>query len=176
MLSDYSLPPSTDSLAPSLPPLPMAVEIERKFLVNTDAWRSHAIGKLYRQGYLPTQKYTTVRVRVVGDRGFLTIKGKSEGISRSEFEYEIPLEDAKEMLDTLCDRPLIEKIRYVLDVEGVRWEIDEFQGENQGLILAEVELSNADQKVILPNWVGQEVSDDPRYFNANLAKHPFTRW
>jgi CYTH domain-containing protein len=117
-----------------------------------------------------------VRVRVVGDRGFLTIKGKSEGISRSEFEYGIPVEDAEEMLDTLCDRPLSEKMRYVLDVEGVRWEVDEFQGENEGLILAEVELSDADQEIVLPDWVGQEVSDDPRYFNANLAKHPFTRW
>ena len=154
----------------------MAIEIERKFLVIGDSWRSHATGKVYRQGYLPTQGLTTVRVRVIKDQGFLTIKGATQGIARSEFEYPIPLQDAEEMLQTLCNRPIIEKMRHVLEVDNLRWEIDEFHGENQGLILAEVELTDVEQMIRRPEWLGQEVSDDPRYFNANLATRPFTQW
>ncbi len=154
----------------------MPLEIERKFLVIGDVWRSHATGTIYRQGYLPTQGLTTVRVRIAGDDGFLTIKGATQGITRLEFEYPIPRQDAEDMLATLCDRPLIEKIRYVVHEHGLRWEIDEFQGDNQGLILAEVELTDEMQEIQAPDWLGQEVSDDARYFNANLAKHPFTQW
>ncbi|MEB3358712.1 MAG: CYTH domain-containing protein [Synechococcales bacterium] len=154
----------------------MAVEIERKFLVVGDTWRSGATGRAYRQGYLPTRNQVTVRVRIVSTTGYLTIKGPTEGLSRSEFEYEIPLTDAQQLLDELCDRPLIEKIRYVVEVGGTRWEIDEFGGDNAGLILAEVELSHPDQTFERPPWLGPEVSDDPRYFNARLAQHPYCQW
>lgn len=153
----------------------MAVEIERKFLVNGKAWRSSAQGTLYRQGYIASGN-RTVRVRVAGDQGYLTIKGASVGISRREYEYPIPLSDATEMLETLCDRPLIEKIRYKILWQDLLWEIDEFLGENQGLTVAEVELTDPEQPISLPDWIGKEVSADPRYFNSNLAKHPFQDW
>jgi CYTH domain-containing protein len=154
----------------------MAIEIERKFLVKDDRWRSLATGVVYRQGYITASRDRTVRVRVAGDRGFLTIKGKSVGLSRAEFEYAIPLEDAMTLLDTLCEPPLIEKVRYRLEYSGLIWEIDEFGGENAGLILAEVELSDANQAIAIPDWIGEEVSHDPRYFNANLTKHPYCQW
>jgi adenylate cyclase len=154
----------------------MATEIERKFLVIGDEWRKTAVGTLYRQGYIFSDAKRTVRVRVAGEKGFLTIKGAAVGLVRPEFEYAIPVEDAMLMLDTLCDRPLIEKTRYVLKQGGLTWEIDEFAGENQGLIVAEVELADANQFIELPPWIGAEVSHDSRYFNAALAKRPFTRW
>ncbi len=154
----------------------MATEIERKFLVNGDAWRSLAVGTLYRQGYIATNPERTVRVRVVENTGYLTIKGLSIGISRPEFEYTIPVEDAEQMLQNLCDRPLIEKTRYKIKVGDLLWEVDEFEGENQGLILAEVELTDENQTVELPNWIGKEVSGDSRYSNSYLAKHPFSQW
>ena len=153
----------------------MAVEIERKYLVKSHGWRSLAIGTKYRQGYIITQTSTTVRVRVVGDQGYLTIKGPTAGQARAEFEYPIPLEDAQEMLETLCDRPLIEKTRYKIEQGDLVWEIDEFMGENQGLILAEVELQQEDQSFDLPEWIDREVND-PKYFNVNLAKHPYSQW
>ncbi len=155
----------------------MAIEIERKFLVINDNWRSLAQGKVYRQGYIATaNKITTIRVRIIGEKAYLTIKSKTEGISRHEFEYPIPLEDGKIMLDILCDRPLIEKIRYQLYHDNLMWEIDEFQGENQGLIIAEVELQDENQIINLPDWVGKEVSDDPKYYNVNLTKYPYQTW
>ncbi len=155
----------------------MAIEIERKFLVINQQWRSQADpGQLYRQGYLPTQAGTTVRIRTVGEQGYLTIKGLSSGISRAEYEYAIPVQDAQEMLDTLCHAALIEKKRYRLICNDLLWEIDEFLGANQGLILAEVELHSENQTVELPDWVGQEVSEDARYFNANLVKVPYGQW
>ncbi len=154
----------------------MGREIERKFLVKGDAWRSLAEGVRYRQGYLSTVKERTVRVRTIQDKGYLTIKGISKGLSRAEFEYEIPFEDASEMLDELCERPLIEKSRYKIKYAGLIWEVDEFAGENQGLIVAEVELEGEDQGVEMPDWVGAEVSEDPRYYNANLIAHPYNRW
>ncbi len=154
----------------------MATEIERKFLVNGDAWRSLAVGALYRQGYIATNPERTVRVRVVENTGYLTIKGLSIGISRPEFEYTIPVEDAEQMLQDLCDRPLIEKTRSKIKVGDLLWEVDEFEGENKGLILAEVELTDENQTVELPNWIGKEVSGDPRYSNSYLAKHPFSHW
>ncbi|MDJ0728974.1 MAG: CYTH domain-containing protein [Crocosphaera sp.] len=155
----------------------MAIEIERKFLVINDNWRSLGQGKVYKQGYISTgKKMTTIRVRIIGEKAYLTIKSKTEGISRHEFEYPIPLEDAQIMLNSLCDRPLIEKIRYKINHDNLLWEIDEFQGENKGLILAEVELENENQMLNIPDWVGEEVSHDPRYYNVNLVKYPYQRW
>ncbi len=154
----------------------MAVEIERKFLVKNDRWRSLATGQIYCQGYIPTTPGSTVRVRIIGEQGYLTIKGPSEGTSRAEFEYPIPLKDAKELLETLCQRPLIEKKRYKIPIDDLIWEVDEFLGENQGLIVAEVELQDENQGIDLPNWIGDEVSHDPRYRNASLVKNPYCQW
>ena len=152
------------------------MEIERKFLVNKDLWRPKSKGHLYRQGYLSEVKERVVRVRVAVDKGFLTVKGVTEGFSRLEFEYEIPIEDAHQMLDTLCETPLIEKNRYKEEHEGMLWEIDVFLGENEGLVLAEVELKRETGQFSLPAWIDKEVSEDPRYFNVNLAKNPFRQW
>ncbi len=154
----------------------MGKEIERKFLVKKGAWRPGSKGDLYCQGYLSTVKERVVRVRVTGDKGFLTVKGMTEGFSRLEFEYEIPVRDACKMLDTLCERPLIEKNRYRVEHEGMIWEIDLFLGDNEGLVLAEVELESTTQQFALPGWIGEEVSEDPRYFNTNLVKNPFRQW
>jgi CYTH domain-containing protein len=154
----------------------MGTEVERKFLVRSELWRAGAEGEIYRQGYLAADPDRTVRVRVAGSRGTLTVKGRSAGLARAEFEYEIPVRDADEMLDTLCLRPLIEKIRYRVPHAGHTWEVDEFLGENRGLVLAEVELGDPAEGVELPEWAGREVSDDPRYYNANLMRHPFGRW
>ncbi|MGB3615076.1 MAG: CYTH domain-containing protein [Elainellaceae cyanobacterium] len=154
----------------------MGTETERKFLVIGDGWRSSSSAVFYRQGYIPTQNQATVRVRRAGDRAYLTVKGPTVGITRAEYEYEIPCDDADAMLNNLCQHPLIEKHRHTLSSDGVLWEVDEFRGENQGLILAEVELSDLDQQVTLPDWVGEEVSLDPRYFNANLARQPYGSW
>lgn len=154
----------------------MGKEIERKFLIKNDGWRSLASGTMYRQGYLSTVKERTVRVRTVGRKGFLTIKGVTTGVTRAEFEYEIPVTEANAMLDGLCERPLIEKSRYRIEHGGLVWEVDEFFGENRGLVIAEVELADEGQRIDLPSWVGEEVSDDPRFFNSNLTRNPFTRW
>jgi adenylate cyclase len=154
----------------------MAIEIERKFLVADDGWRGLGPGSHYRQGYLSTDPGRSVRVRVADGKGFLTIKGKTVNAARAEYEYAIPLEDAGAMLDELCKRPLIEKTRYRIEYQGLVWEVDEFEGENAGLVLAEVELAAADQAVALPVWIGEEVTADPRYYNASLIANPFSRW
>ncbi len=154
----------------------MGQEIERKFLVVGDCWRGAACGELMRQGYIPTQDARTVRVRRVGDRAYLTLKGPAVGLVRPEFEYSIPVDDAQTILETLCQPPLIEKVRHRLPLGNIVWEIDEFWGDNRGLILAEVELTHADQEVDLPPWIGLEVTHDPRYQNSNLARHPFNSW
>lgn len=154
----------------------MATEIERKYLVVGDAWRTLGSGTTYRQGYLSTVKERTVRVRVVGDRGTLTIKGLTVGATRTEYEYDIPVDDANHMLDDLCEQPVIDKTRFIVEYAGLTWEIDEFTGANAGLIVAEVELDSEDQAIELPDWIGEEVSHDPRYFNANLIAHPYTVW
>jgi len=154
----------------------MGKEIERKFLVKNDSWRGQVEGRRYRQGYLSTVKERTVRIRTAGDKGFITVKGITVGASRSEYEYEIPLTDANEMLDRLCERPLIEKTRYRIPQGNVAWEIDEFEGDNRGLITAEVELKDEHQSVAFPSWLGQEVTGDPRYFNANLVAKPYSTW
>jgi adenylate cyclase len=154
----------------------MANEIERKFLVIGDEWKSLVTGVAYRQGYLSTVKERTVRVRAVGARGTLTIKGLTRDVSRLEFEYDIPVADANRMLDELCEHPLIEKIRHTIGAGAITWEVDEFTGENRGLVVAEVELRTADQSFERPSWIGKEVSDDPRFFNANLVRHPYGTW
>lgn len=155
----------------------MGREIERKFLVRPELWHPDpALGTRYRQGYLSTDPDRVVRVRTAGTRAFLTIKGLTRGVERAEFEYPIPFADAQAMLDTLCSRPLVEKTRYRQEVEGRLWEVDVFEGENAGLIVAEVELPAADAPLALPLWAGTEVSHDPRYFNSNLAVTPFSRW
>ena len=154
----------------------MGQEIERKFLLKNDTWRSEATGTLYRQGYLSSVKERTVRVRTVGDKAFLTIKGVTVGATRAEYEYPIPISDCNAMLDTLAEKPIIEKKRYKVARGGLTWEIDEFFGENQGLIVAEVELEREDQPFVKPDWVGDEVTGDPRYYNANLIRNPYTKW
>ena len=154
----------------------MATEIERKFLIKGEAWRALAEGTMYRQGYLNSAKERTVRVRTVGDKAFLTIKGITVGATRAEYEYEIPFADCNALLDDLAEKPLIEKKRYKIRQGEFTWEIDEFFGDNQGLIVAEIELTSEDQQFGKPDWIGEEVTGDPRYFNSNLIKHPFTRW
>lgn len=154
----------------------MGKEIERKFLVIGNDWRALDQGTMYRQGYLNSAKERTVRVRTVGDKAFLTIKGITVGATRAEYEYEIPFADCNALLDNLAEKPLIEKKRYKIKQGAFVWEIDEFFGENQGLIVAEIELASEDQQFEKPHWVGEEVTGDPRYFNSNLIKHPFTKW
>lgn len=152
----------------------MAIEIERKFLVIGDAWRD-APPVFYSQGYLNRDKARTVRVRIAGEEAFLTIKGTSVGARRAEFEYPIPLWDARELL-ALCEQPLIEKNRRKILHEGFIWEVDEFLGENLGLVVAEIELPAEDAAFTKPDWVGAEVTDDARYFNSNLSRTPFIYW
>jgi CYTH domain-containing protein len=153
----------------------MALEIERKFLVKKDNWRNGQ-GTMYRQGYLNSDKNRNVRVRVIDDRGYLTVKGISNGATRVEYEYEIPKAEADAMLDYLCEKPLITKKRFKIEFKGFVWEVDEFFGDNQGLIIAELELESEDQVFIKPEWIGEEVTGDPKYFNANLIHHPYSTW
>ena len=154
----------------------MATEIERKFLLKNEGWRNLAEGVHYRQGYLHADRKRSVRVRIAGTTGYLTIKGATVGLGRSEYEYTIPLEEAKAMLDELCPQPQIEKIRYTISHKGFTWEIDEFLGLNQGLIMAEIELEDEAQSFPMPDWIGEEVSGDTRYYNAALCKNPYSQW
>lgn len=154
----------------------MAKEIERKFLVKNEDFKKLAKGTMYRQGYLNSAKERTVRIRTVGDKAFLTIKGITVGATRVEYEYEISFDECNAMLDDLAEKPIIEKKRYKVPMGEFVWEIDEFFGENKGLTVAEIELKSEDQKFDKPAWVGEEVTGDPRYFNSNLIKHPFTKW
>jgi CYTH domain-containing protein len=154
----------------------VAKEIERKFLVRGDSWRSGvARSTPYEQGYIPTDKSATVRVRIAGDHGFLTIKGPTVGMTRDEFEYEIPKPDARQMLDTLCGST-VAKVRHLFEHGGHTWEIDEFLGRNEGLIVAEIELESETARFDRPEWVGEEVTLDRRYFNASLAQAPYSTW
>jgi len=153
---------------------PMPLEIERKFLVISEAWKAHS-GSLIRQGYLNCDPRSIVRIRVSGDSAWICIKTPSTGVTRAEFEYPIPRGDADVLL-ALCEAPLVEKIRYRLQFAGRLWEIDEFQGANAGLVIAEVELERAEDPVALPAWIGAEITEDPRYFNSNLAAHPYHQW
>ncbi len=155
----------------------MAKEIERKFLVKGDAWRRGAVGVRFRQGYLNSVKERTVRIRTMGEQGFLTVKGLTVSCTRMEFEYPIPFEDCSRMLDELAEKPLIEKTRYrVENGDGLIWEIDEFHGVNEGLVVAEIELPSEETPFRKPDWLGEEVSSDPRYFNSNLVANPFSTW
>jgi len=155
----------------------MPKEIERKFLVKDDSWRSAAQSTdSYRQGYLSLDKERVVRVRVVGEKAVLTIKGARKEYTALEFEYPLPLDDAEEMLANLCVLPIIEKTRHVVMHNGMKWEVDEFSGDNTGLVIAEVELEHPEQPLELPSWVGAEVSDDRRYANASLVLHPYCQW
>lgn len=151
------------------------LEIERKFLVVSDDWRAGARGVPLRQGYLSTDPGRIVRVRLEGDEGRLTVKGARRGASALEFEYAIPAEDVPRLLD-LCRTPPIEKTRYRVPYGGLVWEVDEFHGQNAGLVVAEVEVERADQPIDRPRWVGQEVTGDPRYSNARLSERPFSTW
>lgn len=150
----------------------MPLEIERKFLVTSNRWRAGARACAIRQGYLSCGDGATVRIRIAGSEAFITVKGKTQGISRAEFEYPIPLHDAEVMLVTLCARPLIEKTRYALEHAGKLWTVDVFEGENDGLVMAEVELTGPEERIALPDWVGEEVTDDPRYRNSSLVSAP----
>ena len=155
----------------------MAREIERKFLLKNDAWRkSAAQGVLYRQGYLNDAENCSIRVRVGGDKAYLNIKSATLGISRSEYEYPIPLADANEMLNLFCQSSIVEKRRYLVEHAGHTWEIDVFEGDNTGLTVAEIELDHEDEAFELPAWVDTEVSHESRYYNVCLAKHPFKDW
>ncbi|MFN3197353.1 MAG: CYTH domain-containing protein [Bradymonadia bacterium] len=153
----------------------MATEIERKYLVRGDTWRTSE-GVHYLQGYLADQDGMTVRVRMAGPKGKLTIKGPSQGATRAEFEYSIPPEDARAMLETLCTGPLIDKQRYTVMVGDHEWVIDEFTGDNAGLIIAEIELTSEDEAFEMPEWAGVEVTAHGRFFNSQLVKHPFNTW
>ena len=152
----------------------MPVEIERKFLVNGSGWRQEN-GVRISQGYLNRDKERTVRIRLAGEKAFLTIKGLTVGASRVEFEYEIPATHAKQLLK-LCDSPILQKIRHTTVLNGLIWEVDEFLEENEGLVVAEVELEREDQSFERPSWLGQEVTGDPRYFNSNLTANPYCQW
>lgn len=154
----------------------MGVEIERKFLLQGDGWRNQGQSTLLRQGYLNSHKDRTVRVRIAGDEAFLTIKSRNVGASRGEWEYPIPVVEAAELLDGLCEQPLIEKYRHRIPLGQHVWEVDEFLGVNAGLVVAEIELSSEDEAFDKPDWVGEEVTGDVRYLNSNLIKQPYTTW
>ena len=155
----------------------MAIEIEHKFLLANDAWReqvSHSV--IYKQGYLSSQPTSSIRVRISDNQAWLNIKSATIGTQRHEYEYEIPLTDAQEILDNLCLKPVIEKTRHFVTHGNHQWEIDEFDGENAGLIVAEIELEAADETFEKPDWIGEDVTQDMRYYNNNLAKYPYNQW
>lgn len=155
----------------------MATEIEYKFLICNERWRSQVDRSVrMRQGYLTSDTRCSVRVRVADNQGFLNVKSGTLGIQRSEYEYPIPLAEAEEILDTLCERPLLEKIRHYVRFGEHLWEIDEFAGDNAGLIVAEVELDHPDEPFARPDWLGEDVSHDIRYYNSQLARHPYRTW
>jgi CYTH domain-containing protein len=155
----------------------MGTEIERKFLVDHEKWRvlNKPSGRHYRQGYLVDEAKKTIRVRIAGENGFITIKGATTGITRKEYEYKIPVSDAKELIDGFSASE-VEKTRYRITFEGKLWEIDEFWGDNEGLIMAEIELKEEDEQFEKPDWTSREVSHDKRYYNSYLAKHPYRGW
>jgi len=154
----------------------MGLEIERKFLIKNEDWKK-SIQKQYtiKQGYLNTDPDRTVRIRIKGSKGILTIKGKTVKATRPEYEYEIPLKDAEEMIE-FCEKPIIEKTRYIVEHQNKIWEIDIFGGENEGLIIAEIELDDENETFKIPDWIGTEVTTDTRYYNSNLSNTPFKQW
>ncbi len=153
----------------------MPTEIERKFLVTGHGWRGGQFSD-YRQGYLSIDKERNVRVRIAGSEAFITIKGITHNVSRPEYEYAIPVADAEEMLDSLCLQPLITKRRYRIEHRGMTWEVDEFTGSNSGLVVAEIELEHEEQSFEAPDWIGDEVTNDSRYYNASLVDAPYSSW
>ncbi len=154
----------------------MALEIERKFLVNSPDYKNLAEAVYYRQGYVSNNKNSVVRIRIAGDKGFINIKDSGVHLKRLEFEYEIPLNEARMLLDQLCEQPTISKHRYKVPFKGLIWEVDEFHDDNEGLVIAEVELKSEDQRFEKPPWVGKEVTGDARYYNVNLIRKPFNKW
>jgi len=167
--NDYPRPMNSSNAEP--------LEIERKFLIVTDGWRSMEEGapKRLSQGYLCSDTHKSVRVRIAGERATITVKGAREGISRLELQYDIPVPHAEMML-ALCQKPLIDKTRHIVRHDGMKWEVDIFHGENEGLQVAEIELEHEDQPVKIPDWAGQEVSHEARYYNSCLAKFPYSAW
>jgi adenylate cyclase len=154
----------------------MPLEIERKFLLTNTDWKPQTQRSIViKQGYLSAVSERTVRVRIADEKGILTIKGKNEGATRAEFEYEIPKEEALELIE-LCEKPIIEKTRHEVSINNKVWEIDEFEGENQGLVVAEIELESENEKVELPTWIGKEVTDEKKYYNSSLINYPFSFW
>jgi adenylate cyclase len=155
----------------------MAKEIEHKFLLANNDWRKLVYKSAkYIQGYLSSQPTSSIRVRISDNQAWLNIKSATIGIERLEFEYEIPRTDAEEIITTLCNKPLIEKIRHFLLIDDHIWEIDEFEGENKGLVIAEIELSDVGEFFTKPSWLSDEVTYDLRYYNNNLIKHPYNKW
>lgn len=155
----------------------MATEIEHKFLIVNDDWREQVMRSVeYRQGYLSNNKHASVRIRIAGDIANINVKGMTVGVQRPEYEYPVPLADANEMLDQLCMRPMIEKIRHFVEYGGKIWEIDEFSGDNAGLIVAEIELESVDEVFDIPGWAGADVSGVERYYNVALVQYPYSQW
>ncbi|THB75373.1 MAG: CYTH domain-containing protein [Gammaproteobacteria bacterium] len=155
----------------------MGIEIEKKFLLNNDEWKKEAgDGEQFRQGYMSGSNRSSVRIRVAGDKANINIKSATLGVTRKEYEYEIPVEDANEMLDSMCERPFIEKRRFFIKRGPHTWEIDVFEGDNEGLIVAEIELKDPDEPFDIPGWIGEDVSEDPKYYNVCLVNHPYKDW
>ena len=165
----------------------MSQEIEHKFLVKDTLYRSLAQGIHYRQGYIPTVNGMTVRVRIAGEKAFVTFKDHAVGLTRHEFEYPIPVEDATQLLELMCSKPQIEKTRYIIpagkghkadgtEVDGLHWEVDEFMGDNEGLVLVEIEVPDENCSFPMPDWIGTEVTGDHRYYNSSLCKYPYKEW
>lgn len=158
----------------------MAQEIERKFLVKSDVFRTLATPTHYHQGYVPTVNGMTVRIRIAGEKAFITMKDHAVGFTRHEFEYDIPKEDAAQMLELMCAKPQIEKYRYVIPAKAqglvLHWEVDEFLGDNDGLVVAEIEVPTEETTFDIPEWIGEEVTGDKRYYNSHLCKNPYKNW
>lgn len=155
----------------------MAIEIEHKFLLASEKWRNHISHSApMRQGYLTSNSNSSIRVRICDEKSWLNIKSAIAGNQRHEYEYEIPVNDANEIISTLCRKPLIEKTRHFVRHDNHIWEIDEFSGENKGLIVAEIELSTQNEKFTIPDWIGKEVTNDLKYYNNNLSQHPYNIW
>ena len=155
----------------------MGIEIERKFLLRKDDWRAEAdAGTRFCQGYFAGPQRASIRVRIEGKSANINIKSAELGIRRLEYEYEIPLDEAEQMLNSLCEKPLIDKTRYHVSYAGFVWEVDVFEGENVGMVVAEIELPSEETSFAKPEWIGEEVSDDPRYYNVSLVTHPYCNW
>ena len=154
----------------------MAIEIEKKFLINHIPFEQVKYAHKIKQGYIVSDKDKVIRIREKDDEYFITIKGNKIGLSRFEFEYKIPKSDANELFKSFCKIGSISKTRHYVDYNGHTWEVDEFHGENNGLVVAEIELESEDEQFEIPNWVIKEVTADARYYNMNLATHPFCKW